>query len=333
MTKENNLRPDNLLQKIIHCQAKNTKVLLKKKDGFVYINCPACESNNYKLLFEKNSFRFVSCSDCETLYVNPRPSYEMLRSFSNSPLVVKTWNELICKSEDYRRREVFQPRARRVVELCKKYKNQARKIVDVGAGHGLFCDELKKLDFFNEIIAVEPLQERAGFCRKMGVFVIENSIEDIELNGVDVITNFELIEHLSSPKTFLLSCSRALSSGGLFIITTPNIKGFDLITLGSKSDNIGAPNHLNYFHTASLQKLLEKSGFKVLEILTPGKLDAELVRKKINEGVFDISGQPFLKEVLINNWQTLGQSFQDYLVDNKLSSHLWMVARKEKSGV
>ena len=56
--------------------------------------------------------------------------------------------------------------------------------------------------------------------------------------------------------------------------------------------------------------------------------DAELVRKKILAGELDVSGRPFLEDVLIRRWDELGAGFQDFLAANGLSSHLWIVARK-----
>jgi hypothetical protein len=69
----------------------------------------------------------------------------------------------------------------------------------------------------------------------------------------------------------------------------------------------------------------------VLEVQTPGKLDAELVRKKALSGEFDLSNQPFLNRVLIESWEECGDAFQSFLVDNKMSSHMWLVARKERT--
>ena len=56
-----------------------------------------------------------------------------------------------------------------------------------------------------------------------------------------------------------------------------------------------------------------------------------LVRNKILAGEFDISTQPFLEKVLVDNWEQLGQSFQEFLVQHGLSSNMWMAARKEHS--
>ena len=74
---------------------------------------------------------------------------------------------------------------------------------------------------------------------------------------------------------------------------------------------------------------LERYGLEVLEVLTPGRLDAELVRKAAQAGTLDLTGQPFLRRVLIDDWPRLGQPFQDFLAENQLSGHIWAVARKK----
>jgi len=98
--------------------------------------------------------------------------------------------------------------------------------------------------------------------------------------------------------------------------------------LGSLSDSFSGPNHLQYFHSKSICHLLESVGFKILEVSTPGELDAEIVRNKIRKGVLDSLSCPGLNYFLIDNWENIGASFQRFISKNNLSSHLWVVAKK-----
>jgi len=327
--KEGDIRPDHLMRRNEELYAEDVKRLLVCKGEFTKIPCPACESASYRALFEKDGFGFVACTKCESVFINPRPTFQMLIEFYLTSKTAKYWNdEVFPASEDSRRREIIIPRAKRVAELCRKYKTGTKVLFDVGAGFGSFCEEVRKLDVFDRVIAVEPLHHFAKSCRLKGIDVIEKPIEEADIDKADVITNFELIEHLFWPKDFLLGCRRALRKGGLLILTTQNIKGFDLLVLGKLANNIGGPSHLNYFHSSSLKYLLQRCGFEVIEVVTPGKLDAELVRKKILSGELDVSNSPFLKNVLIDQWEAAGGAFQHFLAENRLSSHAWMVARK-----
>ncbi len=74
--------------------------------------------------------------------------------------------------------------------------------------------------------------------------------------------------------------------------------------------------------------LFKKDGFSILEVITPGKLDAELARKKAIAGEPGLSIIPFLKELLLDSLEQTGKSFQELSANNKLSSHLWIVAKK-----
>jgi len=327
--KEESIRPTQLMNINAKLHAEDVKQLLAHKKEFVKIPCPACESHNYQYAFEKDGFTFVTC-DCETLFINPRPTLKMLQEFYANSTSMKHWNDCIFPaSENARRIKIFEPRALKVAELVKKFKVPTKILIDVGAGFGTFCEEIKKLNIFDKVIAIEPSNSLAKTCSLKGLDVIAKPVEKINFKGkASVITNFELIEHLYWPKNFLLLCASLLPKGGLFFLTTPNIKGFDLLVLGKLSNNIGVPNHLNYFHPSSIKYLLQSCKFEVLEILTPGKLDAELVRKKTLSGELDISNQPFLKQILFDRWDSVKKQFQSFLSENLLSSHMWVIARK-----
>ena len=327
---EESIRPKNLLVSEDLLQQEERKEFMAMKHKFVSVPCPACGIEKSKPRFDKHGFDFVECTDCETVYVNPRPSSEMLDTYYSTSKSIKFMNDFIfAATDDVRRERIFRPRAEKVVEVCQLHGAKNKLLVDVGAGFGTFAEVIQENGHFDKVIAVEPSPDLANSCRKKNVEVLEKPIEKVELDNPSVITNFELIEHLFCPKDFIQACAGVLSQGGLMLLTTPNIKGFDLQVLGTLSNNIFAPNHLNYFHPASLSLLLERCGFEVLEVLTPGKLDAEIVRGRIQSGELDVSDSPFLRQVLIEEWDRVGQAFQDFIATNKLSSHMWIVARKK----
>ncbi|MDP3790103.1 MAG: class I SAM-dependent methyltransferase, partial [Candidatus Omnitrophota bacterium] len=327
--REENIRPQRFEAENQRLYAEDTAMLLLHNREFIEIPCPACESTRYSPVYDKNGFALVYCSDCETVFVNPRPSFKHLADHYKYSKSIKHWNDkLFPASENSRREYIFWPRAKHIVELIHAHMPQAKSIMDVGAGFGTFCEEIKKFSMFDIITAIEPSHDLAETCRSKGISVMEKPVEEIQIDEVDVITNFELIEHLHWPKDFITACRKRLTKNGLFILSTPNIKGFETLMLGKLSSTISPPNHLNYFHAKSLGNLLKRCGFDIIETLTPGKLDAELVRNKILEGEFDVSNRPFLRHVLIDMWETTGTGFQQFLADNGLSSHLWIVAKK-----
>ena len=325
--KEEDIRPNHLVAENQILLQRDIDKIIEEKENFVVVPCPACDSKNHKSIFEKQNFNFVICKDCETVFINPRPSQILLKNFYENSGCIKHWKNIFKATEDIRRKEIFAPRAQTVVELAKKFDNDYKLLVDVGAGFGTFCEEIKTYNIFKKIIAIEPSHELADVCRTKNLEIHETFIENTTLKDVSVLTNFELIEHLFNPKDFVMACKESLNKNGLFIITTPNVKGFDMITLGKQAPSFQGPNHLNYFNPKSITILLERFGFKVLEILTPGKLDAEIVRKNVLTGNLNLDEYPFFKRIFLEDWNTLGSNFQKFLIDNKLSSHMWVVAQ------
>lgn len=325
---ESDIRPDHLLKGQAECVEADLQRLLERTDDFVEVNCPACDADESHFSFEKNTLKYVVCDKCETIYINPRPTPEILEMYYSTSENYAYWNKHIFPaSEDVRREKIFRPRAARTAEFCERFGVPENTLLEIGAGFGTFGEEVKKLGIFETVYSVEPTPDLAETCRKRGLTVFEKPIEKVdEIERVGVVASFEVIEHIFSPEAFVRQCARILPTGGLLILSCPSGKGFDVVVMKGISDTVDH-EHLNYFNSNSLSHLVEKCGFEVLEVQTPGKLDAELVRKKSLSGAFDLK-EPFLRQVLIDEWEQTGAAFQDFLAENKLSSHLWLVARK-----
>jgi 2-polyprenyl-3-methyl-5-hydroxy-6-metoxy-1,4-benzoquinol methylase/ribosomal protein S27E len=305
--------------------------ILSRCSEFVEVDCPACGANDHVAKFEKNGINYVECKGCRTFYVNPRPTSDVLEWFYRGSPNYAYWNEVIFPaSESARLERIFVPRVDRLLELCQKYEVETNAILEIGAGFGTFCAEVKRRNVFTRVVAVEPTPDLAKTCRERDIDVLEMPVEQVQLDAdelFDVVASFEVIEHLFAPVDFVGHMTRLLKPGGILMLTCPNGQGFDIETLGTASNTVDH-EHLNYFNPESLAGLLANCGLEILENFTPGQLDADLVRNKILSGEFDVSKQPFLKKVLIDDWKHLGSPFQEFLVRQGLSSNMWIVARK-----
>lgn len=333
MLKESEIRPDALMAGQAERLANDVRRLMQHKADFVLVGCPACDSRRYGAAYEKYGVAFVTCSDCATVYANPRPRPEQLADYYRHSENYAYWNQYIFPaSESARRQKIFQPRVRKVLELCQRFGIRQDTLLEVGAGFGTFCEELKKTGAFRRILGVEPTPELAQTCRERGIEVIEARIEDAVIpEAVDVVVSFEVIEHLFCPREFLRKCFDLVRPGGVLMLTCPNVRGFDVVTLREGSSAVDH-EHVNLFHPASLATLLAACGFVVIETQTPGQLDAELVRKRVLAGELSLADQPFLQRVLIDEWEQLGANFQSFLSENRLSSNMLLVAQKPAQG-
>ena len=327
---EDDIRPDALMVGQQQRTLNDAKLLLQYEHQFVEIACPACGSRKETKNFKKFGLRYVSCSMCRTIYVTPRPRPDHLAEYYVKSEDWAYWSKHVFPaSEKARREKIFIPRVNALLEMCKRFSTATRTIAEVGAGFGIFCEEIKKARVFNRILAIEPSPDLARSCRDRGIETLEQPFENvvIEDGSLDVLACFEVIEHLYDPQAFLKKGNALLSPGGLLVISCPNAAGFEAVVLGEKWGAIEL-GHLNLFNLDSLSTLLQVSGFKVIQQTTPGRHDAELVRKEVLDGAFDLADQPFLKQILIEKWQETGAAFQYFLSENLLSSHMLFAAQK-----
>lgn len=290
-------------------------------------DCPACGNSEFIAEFEKIGFKYVSCKNCETLYVNPRPAFETLNIFySKSPSTSFWVNEFFKPVAEGRREKIFRPRA----EFISKFFSVNKEMVvgDIGAGFGLFLEELKKIVPENRFIAIEPSSEMADICSSKGLDVECTCLEDMKgmEEKFDILTTFELLEHLFEPASFFKKAYSILKPGGYLFLTTLNGKGFDILSLWEKSKSIAPPHHLNFFNMDSVSNLLKNTGFDIVEASTPGKLDWDIVEGMIrNEG---INVGRFWDLVSFKGTDNCKKELQEWIVNNNLSSHMRVVARK-----
>jgi len=328
---ETDIRPKDLEAGKIDALNADVKRLKSWKQEFVTVPCPGCGTNEGVFEFEKYGFTFDRCPRCGTAYMNPRATPEMLANFYGQSVLYEYWNSYIFPaSRGVRMERIFRPRVQRILDLCAKWNIASGTLVEVGSATGMFCEEVEACGAFKRVIGIEPGTAQAATCRAMGIEIVEATLEQVDVldTPADIIASFETIEHVYSPRDFINRCHKLLAPGGLLILTCPNYEGFDIMTLGILSDSLDA-EHINMFNPSALTGLVESLGFEVLEISTPGELDAELVRNKVIDGSLCLDDQHFLRKILIDDWAVHGQSFQNHLKEQGLSSHMWLAAQRK----
>ena len=328
---EKELCPDELLAAQEAAFARDIERMQQRAREFIEVACPACGSQTYQPAFEKFGFSFRGCGDCATLYMSPRPSPAVMADYYTHSENYAYWAKYIFPaSEASRREKIHKPWLERVLGFCDRYAIPRGTLLEIGPGFGTFAAVATASQAFAHVMAVEANPDMAAACRDRGVEVIEQRVEGVQkedLGDVNVIVSFEVIEHLFEPREFVAQCAQLLPSGGLLILSCPNGLGFDIAMLGAKALAVDA-EHVNLFNPQSLSQLLEDCEFEVLEATTPGRLDAEFVREAALKGDIDLSGDPFLQKVLMDDWESLGWPFQQFLAHHNLSSHLWVAARR-----
>jgi len=299
---------------------------------FVHAPCPACGADDADFRFEKYRCRFVECRSCATLYMSPRPSPDVMNHYYSNSENYAFWNKYIFpKSEANRREKICRPNLDRIIAECRQQGLARPRLLEIGPGFGTFAALAHESGHFDKVTVVERTPEMAQACRSKGLEVIESSLEDVgaeHLGLADVAACFEVIEHVFDPLDFLRGVNRLLKPGGLFAFTCPNGQGFDTVMLQAQSPSVDT-EHVNLFNTESIAVLLQRAGFSVLSVETPGRLDAELVRRAVQAGEYNVDNQPFWRQVLVDGFDTLGGPFQKFLSENRLSGNMRVIARKQ----
>lgn len=326
--KEEDIRPTNLRTEVRRLFDKEAEALLRFSDRFVDVPCPACGRENDNTYLEKKGYRYRRCENCRTAYISPRPTPDLLKDYYTNNEAARFWQTHVFPETRKGRVEgIYSSRVDLIQKLVEEHKMKNGIFVEVGAGSGIFGEEVAKKNLFRKIILVEP--GPLPLHNTDVVEVVNDAIENVTLaEKADFIANFELIEHLFSPEDFLRKIYQLLRPKGLFLFTTPNLEGLELLTVGEQSYNLAGPDHLTVFNLDSIKHLVKRVGFSKVEAWTPGELDCDIIRNKHLEGSIDLKSHPFLHYVLIEKPEKYAALLQSFLKSANLSSHMMVLAEK-----
>jgi SAM-dependent methyltransferase len=326
--KEAEIRPDILLGRYLSLSEADATRFFSKGAGEI-IACVACKSDDTNHALKKGNFSYSHCGECGTLYLNPRPTLLEFEAFYQDSESAKYWAEVFFPAvAEARREKIFRPRVDRLVLLCDEKRISLDRLVDVGAGFGIFLDEWRQKLPGTELLAIEPSTSLSEECRKKGFNVVQSIVENMDSSYegyADLVTCFEVLEHVHDPMAFLKHLKRLCRPGGYVFISTLCIDGFDLQTLWSKSQQISPPHHINFLSIRGFEELFTRAGFVDISISTPGRLDVDIVRNATLRDPDILRNQPFIKGLLRD--ESTSAAFQVFLVENCLSSHAWVLAQ------
>lgn len=140
------------------------------------------------------------------------------------------------------------------------------RLVEVGCAYGYFLDLARS---YFEVRGCEISRDAAAHC--VGVLGLDVATTDfseviLERGAYDAIVMWDCIEHLVSPDRCVEKASVALRPNGLLALTTGDIGSLVARLRGRRWRMIHPPDHLHHFSRSSIQALLLRFGFEVLEI-------------------------------------------------------------------
>lgn len=127
------------------------------------------------------------------------------------------------------------------------------RVLDVGSGIGNFSSRCP-----GAYRGIDTNPGAVEDAAKLGRNVHLALVQDEPSNSYDVVTAFQVLEHVSDPKGFLDACVRCLRPGGKIFVSTPDMEG----VMGSVANDIlnYPPHHMSWWSQLSLRTILEDCG-------------------------------------------------------------------------
>lgn len=233
-----------------------------------HTKCLICKKSNPVDLKDFTKAGLTKCTKCGFVFAKQIPSEKELVEYYNgygrndylSPITIKRYNELLDKFEKFRK---------------------TNKILDVGCGIGYFLEVAKDRGW--EVYGTEYTEEALTICNSKGITMKEGKLIDnmFDSNTFDIITSFEVLEHINNPLEEIGLFNQFLRTGGLVYLTTPNFNSLLRYKLKEKYNVITYPEHLSYYTPRTLNNLFNTCGFTKLHIQTTG---ISLTRLKTSSG-------------------------------------------------
>jgi SAM-dependent methyltransferase len=152
----------------------------------------------------------------------------------------------------FRRHEVAYLRC---ADLC-----AGQEVLEAGCGEGYGADLIASVA--RRVIAVDYDAAAVAHVRsrypRVQVLAANLAAVPIPDASVDVVVNFQVIEHLWDQPQFVTECLRLLRPGGRLLMSTPN-----RITFTPDSDTPVNPFHTRELNATELRELLEDAGFQI----------------------------------------------------------------------
>lgn len=240
--------------------------------------CNACGATDPRGLFERDGFHIVECTGCGLVYVGEEPAQIDFAALYGEGYytggVEGVFADYMGQAPSRR------ASARRRLFGLRRLKGSGR-LLDVGCAAGFFLVEAQAR---YAVCGVEFSEYSSRFAREQfGLDVITGTLHEaaFEAAQFDLVTLWDVIEHVPDPAAVLTEVARVLAPGGRVVLTTGDIGCDYARAQGAHWHLMTPPWHLYFFSRATLATLAARAGLRVDHVAARGVAgDGRFARSK-----------------------------------------------------
>jgi len=249
-------------------------------------NCNLCGYDDYEVIYtsEKNNSKpgklnqvvvphtylctdlnrdfgkIVRCRRCGLIYTNPRLKSEIAKQ-----LYINSVDDKYIQEKEERIKSF-----ERVARKCEKITNGGN-VLDIGCFCGYFLKALSNNKW--RCFGVELSKWGCNYIKKnFGLEIFNGNLFQANYPDkyFDLITMWDVLEHLYNPKETFSEINRILQDNGILCFVVPNINSLMARIFRSKWWSLIQP-HVYYFTPHTIKEMLHKTGFRIIKTDTYGR--------------------------------------------------------------
>jgi SAM-dependent methyltransferase len=239
------------------------------------IPCALCGGGRFRPALSCGGFAYVKCVRCGLVQINPQPAAAGVARRYRDAYGADYLSYELDNEAAFLNLQLLALRDAGFDELERELMTASGRprVLDAGCATGALLFHLAGRGWQTTGVEISPSAEYARRERNLDVRSLPLEENHFPPNSFDLVLASHLIEHLNDPAAFVREARRILRPGGRFLVTTPNIAGFQARLFGGGWRS-AIFDHLYLFSKQTLKALLVGAGFVIEGVYTWGGLAA-----------------------------------------------------------
>jgi SAM-dependent methyltransferase len=226
-------------------------------------SCCICGGGQFRRAFEKETLEYVRCEGCGLIIALPLPTAADAEKFYDEDYEKGGMGDALVAQE-----AMVRATARYRLNKMQRY-SRGLRLLDVGCSTGPLLEEATNAGL--DADGIDLSRTAVERARLKGHSASVATVETLADVTYDMVTAFDVIEHVRDPVSFVEGVHKALEPGGILAITTPDTNSLTCRAMGRRWYFYLPGVHTFHFNPANITALLADHGFDVLEISRASK--------------------------------------------------------------